>query len=117
MTPDIFGTGPITQERAVGATFWLLENAEPIAKAKAAKEHSEYRLKIVKSVAMKASGETSAAAQEREAMASQQYEAQIKEIFDRTVEYERLANLKKAAEILIDLWRSMNANQRNGARV
>lgn len=107
--------GPITQQRAEKATEWMIDNAEAIAVAKANKERCENRLRVVKSLAMKSSGEKSAAAQEREAYASQQYQDALDELFQATVDYETLAVRRDAAKEVASVWRSINANLRGAA--
>lgn len=108
-------SGPITQERAEKAAEWLIHNAEAIAVAKAHKERCENRLRVVKALAMKASDEKSAAAQEREAYASTQYQDAVDELFQATLEYEKLIATRIAAQEVATIWRSINANLRGAA--
>ena len=105
-------SGPITQQRAEEATEWLIHNAHAGAVAKAVKERCEHRLRVVKSLAMKASGEKSAAAQEREAYASQEYQDAIDELYEATVEFETYQARRYAAQEVAQVWRSINANLR-----
>lgn len=109
-------SGPITQQRAEAATEWLVHNAVAIGDAKASREREEHMLKVVKALAMKASGEASAAAQEREALASQQYLEQVNAVFEASKKYESLLAASKAAQSVIDVWRSVNSTLR-GAKV
>jgi hypothetical protein len=94
----------------------MVENAEKIALAKATKERRERMLKVTKALAMKASGQTSAAAQEREALVSKQYADADMDVFNATLEYEKLLNTRLAAQEVIEVWRSINSNLR-AARV
>ena len=104
--------GPITQERAEQATEWLVHNAKGAAVARAHKDRCENRLRVVKSLAMKACGQSSVAAQEREAYASTEYQDAVDELFHATVEYEELYATRLAAQEVITVWRSINTNLR-----
>lgn len=104
--------GPITQQRAEEATEWLIHNAKSGAVFKAVKERCEHRLRVVKSLAMKASGEKSAAAQEREAYASAEYQDAIEELYEATVQFETYQATRFAAQEVAQVWRSINANLR-----
>jgi hypothetical protein len=107
--------GPVTQKRAEDATEWLVHNAKGIAVAKANRDRCENRLRVIKSLAMKASGEKSAAAQEREAYASDEYQGAIDDLFQATVEHEELIATRLAAQEVINVWRSINSNLRGVA--
>ena len=113
MTAKFDTGGPITKERAENATQWLVDNAVNIAEAKAERDRAEHMLKVVKAMAMKASGESSAAAQEREALASDRYLTQINVVFEATKTHETLLATARAANTLIEVWRSINSTLRN----
>lgn len=104
------------RERAYTATEFLINSAADIARAKADLVKCEAMLRVVKSIAMKNSGEKSVAAQEREAYASDQYMAAINSLYMATEEYEKLRSLRDAAKAKIEYWRSLNANQRSAER-
>lgn len=108
--------GPINRQRAEAATEWLVHNAGAIGVAKANRDRCENMLRVVKSLAMKASDEKSAAAQEREAYASYQYKEAIDSLFEATKKHETLLSTKAAAMATIDVWRSLNSTLR-GAQV
>lgn len=108
--------GPITQQRAEAATEWMVHNARALALAKAERDRCENRLRVVKALAMKSSDEKSAAAQEREAYASRQYQDAVDALFDATAKHEELYATRMAAQAVIEVWRSLNANLK-GARV
>lgn len=116
MTINFQSPGQITQQRCEAATEWLVHNAVHIATAKAERDRCENMLRVVKSLAMKASGQNSAAAQEREAYASQEYQDAITAVFEATERHETLLMTKQAAQAVIEVWRSLNSNLR-GARV
>ena len=113
---DFQAAGQITQARAEKATEWIVHNAMDIGEAKAMRDRSENMLRVVKSLVMKASDERSAAAQEREAYASDQYRQALDDLFEATKRHEALVSTRKAAESVIDVWRSLNSNLK-GARV
>lgn len=112
MRPPFQISGPITQQRAEKATEWMVDNAVRIAEAKAHRDRCENRLRVVKALGMKASGEKSAAAQEREAYASDHYQQAVDELFDRTKDHEELIAKRDAARAVIEVWRSINSNLR-----
>ena len=104
------------QELAANATQFLVDSAEEIGTAKAELVKAEAMLRSIKALAMKASDERSAAAQEWEAYASEQYQAQIDAVFSATQRFETLKAKREAASARIDFWRSMNANHRAAER-
>ena len=104
------------RESAYKATEFLVTSAADIARAKAELMKCEAMLRVVKSLAMRHSGEKSAAAQEREAYASDQYMTAINSLTMATEEYEKLRSLREAAKMKIEYWRSLNANQRSAER-
>ena len=104
------------QSRAARAVEFLVESAPEIAKAKAELTKREHMMKVVRAMAMRQSGEKSAAAQEAEAIASPAYQTAIAELCAAEEEYQRLRALREAAEARIEYWRSLNANQRAAER-
>ena len=102
--------------KAAKATQYLIDSAEAIATAKANLVRAENMLRVTKAIAMKHSGQTSAAAQEREAYASEQYQFAVNDLADVAGEYEKLRALREAAKMQIEYWRSLNANQRAAER-
>lgn len=108
--------GPITQSRAEKATEWMVHNAQKLGEAKAHRDYCENMLRVTKSLVMKNSNEKSAAAQEREAYASDQYLEAIRKVYDATVAHETLLAKRMAAQAVIEVWRSLNSNLK-GARV
>lgn len=105
--------GPITRERAEAATEWLAHNAVRLGELKASRDRAEHMLKVTKALAMKASGENSAAAQEREALCSRQYMDAIDNVFEATKQHETALATARAANTLVEVWRSINSTLRN----
>lgn len=94
------------------ALDWLRDNAPAIGEAKREAVRAEHMLKHTKAMAMKLAGETSAAAQEREAFASEQYVAAIDRTANAAGKYEEMKALREAAALKIETWRSASANYR-----
>lgn len=105
----------MTFEDAEKAQQYLVDTAYPYGEARGRVAKAEAMLRHVKALAMKASGENAVSAQEREAYASPQYLSAIDELFQATVEAEKLRAAREAAGIRVDLWRSFNANMRGAA--
>jgi hypothetical protein len=102
----------MNQHDAERATQYLVDTAFPYAEAKARAVKADAMLRHVKALAMKASGENTAAAQEREAYASDEYRAAIETLFQATLDAEKLRAARDAAVIRVDFWRSVNKQQR-----
>lgn len=94
------------------ALDWLRDNAGEIGECKRRSVKAEHMLKHVKALAMKHSGEASAAAQEREAFTSAEYLAAIDQAADAAGEYEKMKALREAASLKIEVYRSSSANYR-----
>jgi hypothetical protein len=99
------------------ALHWLINNATAAAKARAERVYVDEYRKHLKARLMKACGEETAAAQEREAYASQQYADHLKVLRDAVQEDERFRWLTTAAEAKIEVWRSEQANARAQGKV
>jgi rhamnose utilization protein RhaD (predicted bifunctional aldolase and dehydrogenase) len=106
----------IDADRCSRAVQYLIDSAAEYGAARADQARSEHMLKVVRALAMKASGENSAAAQEREALASDAYVDAIGEVFEATKSAETLRAKREAAVQTIEYWRSQNANQRAAER-
>lgn len=106
----------VDQSAAEKATQYLVDSAIPMAEAKGELVLRENMLRAVKATAMRHSGETSAAAQEREAYASDQYAEAVMALQRASLEYEKYRALREAARMKIEMFRSINANQRGAER-
>ena len=102
----------VSDEDIQKALDYLMESAPKIGNAAAEVDKCRGMLKATKALAMKASGESSAAAQEREAYASEQYKAALQNEFQAVREFQTLKAYREAASARIDAWRSSSANQR-----
>ena len=94
------------------ALDWLRDNADQIGEAKRRAVKADHMLKHVRALAMKHSGEASAAAQEREAMAGAEYLTAIDEAAIAAGAYETMKALREAAALKIEVYRSSSANYR-----
>lgn len=103
----------ISDERVEAALEYIRDHARPLAQAAAEVEMLGHKIKTLKAVAFSAASGTVA---EREACANQNagvisaYEA-LRDAVARREEYRTLI---KAAELLIDVWRTEAANMRRG---
>ena len=102
----------MTEEDAERATQYLVDTAFPYGLARARVAKADAMLRHVKAIAMRSSGEDAASKQERDAYASDEYKAAIDELFDATLEAEKMRAAREAAVIRVDFWRSVNARQR-----
>lgn len=104
----------ITEKRLSEALTYLAETDEPCAELKADVERTEYKAKVLKS-AVFLHHEGSVA--ERQALADSDKTVQeaFMEHFASIRSYHAMAN-KRALEVLVvDVWRSINANRRTGS--
>lgn len=99
------------------ALDWLVKNATKMAEARANRVLLEETTKCVKAEQMKASGQESLGAQEREAYASDVYKAHIIGLAAAVHEDEKLRALQKAAEARIEAWRTLSSNARAQGKV
>ncbi len=104
----------IVSDRAVESAFNALPlRTEEYAAAKAKRIYLDDFSKSLKALLMKQSGESSAAAQERDAYAHGDYQAHLADIL-KAVEAEEVAKGKmKRCEYAIEIWRTQSANRRS----
>lgn len=94
------------------ALDWLRDNAEEIGNAKREAVKADHMLKHVKALAMAQHKDKPVSAQDREAMASEQYKTALETAAEKAGEFERMKSLREAAALKIEVWRSMGANYR-----
>lgn len=100
---------PIDPNRAVDHIY---KGGKVYAQAKANRVYMDEYRKSLKAILMKKSGESSVAAQEREAYSHPEYLAHL-EAIKKAVEDEETARWGiVAAEARVDVWRSMEASNR-----
>ena len=95
---------------------FLRDNAKVLAAAKANRVYLEEYSRSLKAVLMKESGESTAAAQEREAYAHEDYRAHLEGIREAVKTEEQLRWLMVAAQTKIDIWRSLESSARAEGR-
>ena len=101
-------------DRALG---WLVDNAEKAAQARANRVLLEESCRSLKAKLMKEAGQESLGAQEREALASDAYQTHLEGLRAAVYEDERYRLLRAAAEARIEVWRSLQANQRTQGKI
>ena len=102
----------VSDEDIQKALDYLMDSAPKIGDAAAEVDKCRGMTKATKALAMKSSGETSAAAQEREAYASKEYEQALQNEFEAVRKFQTLKAYREAATARIDAWRSSSANMR-----
>lgn len=103
----------VTEAEVEKALDFLRDSAGALADAKADIIRAEHQLKHIKAIEMKHCGETSAAAQEREAVAAKSYQENYFLIAQAYAEYEKLKALREAAAAKIEAWRTASSNYRS----
>ena len=101
------------------ALDFIRDNAQPYAKAKAARVYIENFRKSKKALLMREAevrGHKTAAMQEREAYADDGYLEVLEALREATEEEERLRWMIVAAEAKIEAWRTIEATRRTEAR-
>ena len=102
----------ITSDDAERAIDFFKKNAEKLAQAKANRIYMTEWLKVVKAKQMQRVGHLPVAAQEREALASKEYEGALDALMAAVTEDERLRWLATGAEAQIEAWRSQESTRR-----
>ena len=104
----------ISDDDAERALDFLKVSAKAYAKAKAERIWIEEFRKSKKAILMKASGDQSAAAQERDAYAHPEYVAFLDGLKAAVEEEEVLRWQIASAELQISIWQTQSANSRKG---
>lgn len=105
-----------TEQDAEKAVQWLIENAAAGAALRADRWRAEEMLKPTKALIMSQHADKAVNAQEREALSDPRYLEAIASA-TKAIEADELHRARvKAAEMKVDVWRSMQANLRS-ARV
>jgi hypothetical protein len=102
----------VTEQEIEKALDWLRDNAAEMGEAKKRAVLANNMLRHIKALEMKKHG-GSAAAQEREAYASDAYHRALYEDAVAAGEYEKMKSLREAAALKIEAWRSEQANFRS----
>lgn len=103
----------IPDSRLEQALTWLAQNAERLAEAKADMERENERRKVVKAMLVTTKfSEHSNAAAENLAYADPEYRDQLDKCHAATKQYHLLNAQAEKEELVIQVWRSLNANLR-----
>lgn len=103
----------ISNDRLQKALTYLAETDEPAAKAKALLVGLDETTKTVRAqVFLKSSGTNG----EREACAydSKDYREHVKKVENATMDYELYRNKRLTESLIVEVWRTVSANQRKG---
>lgn len=92
---------------------YIYKNAPEYAKAKGELAYLEAYKSSLKAILMKKSGENTAAAQEREAYAHEDYQNLCKALGEATEQVELLKWRMTAAQMRVDIWRTESSNNRH----
>lgn len=103
----------ISDERLQKSLCYLSETDEPCARSKSLMIGLENQLKTVKSIAFLNTTGTMA---EREAYAysHETYKTHVVALEKATYDYEAMRNKRLTEEMIVECWRSLNANRRKG---
>ena len=101
----------ITDKQAESAADWIRDNAGKIASAKAERTYNEEYRKSLKAIIFNES-EGTVAERENKAYADKRYLEHLKTLKQSVFADEELRAMKVAAEIKIEVWRSLQANLR-----
>lgn len=95
------------------AVNYIYKNAPDYAKAKGELAYLEAYKSSLKAILMKKSGESTAAAQEREAYAHEDYQNLCKALGEATEQVELLRWRMMSAQMRLDAWRTESSNNRH----
>src|SRR6185436_9397519 len=104
----------ISDDRLTKALTYLAETDDPCAMAKSLMDGLENQKKSVLSIAFLQADAKTVAEREAIAYASETYIAHIGKLEAATYDYETMRNKRLTEELIIECWRSMNANKRRG---
>ena len=105
----------ITQEKMERALGYLAETDRPFGELRARIDGLDYQIKVAEAQAyLDNVGQGTQEHIKALARTSDSYKNLVKEYVDTKLEYEVIAARRKTAELIIETWRSINANQRRG---
>lgn len=105
--------GPVTQQRMEEALEYLSSTDETCATLRADMERAEFRAKRTEHAVFKISDGT-VAERTADAKTSPDTEAAYERYFKALQAHETMRNKRTTEAIVIDTWRSLNANRRQG---
>lgn len=102
----------ISEEQVHNAVEYLRSSAGRMGEAKGRAVKADKMISHVEALCIKFSSESSAAAKQADARASDKYAAAIEEMATAAAELENMKSLREAAVMLIETWRSEQATYR-----
>jgi hypothetical protein len=106
-------TDIVSDDRVQKALSYLALTDEKCAKAKSLMLGLEHQLKTVKSVGYMQS-EGTVAERESQAYTSQSYKDHVHKLEEATYDYELMRNKRLTEELIVECWRTTQANRRRG---
>jgi len=103
----------ITDDRAEQALRYLAESDEPAATLKTDAERAEFKAKAIKDAIFRRL-QGSVADRTAEAGSATEYTMAMASYFDALQKYEAMRNKRSTESIVVDTWRTIQANQRRG---
>ena len=103
----------INYDHAAKALTYLVETDEEAARAKVLYEGLYEQRKTIRAIAFLNSSGSAAERTER-ALASESYQEHLLLIKDAQIEFEILRNKRFTNQSIIEMWRSVNSNQKKG---
>lgn len=106
----------INEEKLQKALDYLATTDEPCAKARGLLAGLERQEKTVKAIAFLDTAGQKLTVAEREAVAYSHstYREHTQKIADATADFETMRNKRLTAELIVEVWRSINASRRKG---
>jgi hypothetical protein len=104
----------LTESRVTDALTYLSHSDETLSAAKAQVARSEFMAKVSQSMAFKALQAGSVEDKKSEALMSKDVQEAWNKHFDAVVQFETIRARREREVLIIDVWRSINANRRQG---
>ena len=104
----------VSEDRISKVLDYLAATDETYAEAKVATSRTEYLAKLQESMAYKEITVGSIEDKKAEAKISPKVMAKWDEHYSALIAYEKMRAKRERAVLLVDLWRSLNANRRQG---
>ncbi len=104
----------VSDDRVSKALEYLASTDEKFAEAKVATSRTEYMAKLAEAMAFKSVQVGSVEDKKAEAKMSKSVMQAWDTHYAAVIAYERLRASRERAVLLVDLWRSVNANRRQG---
>lgn len=104
----------VSDEKVAAALNYLTSTDEDAARAKALLEGLELKKKTIIAVAYSNSTEKGVKDKEMDAYMSNEYMDLCSDIQNAVLDLEIYRNKRKRAELTVEVWRSIQANQRKG---